>query len=92
MDANKSRDPMPDETTTIEEIIAFWDTHSTVDYEDQMEDVAFEMAIEEERYIVRLLPELASLIGRKAKAKGVTTETLINIWLAEKAELSTTIA
>jgi hypothetical protein len=92
MDENKSRDPMPDETATIEEIITFWDTHSTVDYEDQMEDVDFEMAIEEERYIVRLLPELASVIGRKAKAKGVTTETLINIWLAEKAELATTSA
>lgn len=92
MGANKSRDPIPDETATIEEIVAFWDTHNTASYEDQMEDVAFEMAVEEEKYIVRLLSELASVIGRKAKAKGVTIETLINLWLAEKAELSTTNA
>ncbi|MCP4361833.1 MAG: hypothetical protein GY796_27795 [Chloroflexi bacterium] len=93
MDANKqTRDPMPDETATIEEIIAFWDTHSTADYEDEMEDVHFEIDIREEIYVIRLVPELASMIGRKAKARGVTTETLVNLWLAEKVGMSTSMA
>ena len=85
MDANKKRDPMPDQTADIEEIIAFWDSHSTADYEDEMEDVDFELDLQEEIYIVRLMPELANVIGRKAKARGVSTETLVNLWLAEKA-------
>lgn len=76
---------MPDETADIEEIIAFWDSHSTADYEDEMEDVEFELDLQEEIYIVRLMPELANVIGRKAKARGVSTETLVNLWLAEKA-------
>lgn len=89
MDANKKRDPMPDETADIEEIIAFWDTHSTADYDDEMEDVDFETDLHEEIYIVRLIPELADLIGRNAKARGVSTETLVNLWLAEKAGMTT---
>lgn len=90
MDADKqTRDPMPDETAGIEEIIAFWDTHSTADYEDEMEDVDVEMDVREEIYVVHLVPELAGAIGRKAKARGVTTETLVNLWLAEKAGMAT---
>ena len=93
MDANKQiLDPMPGETATIEEIIAFWDTHSTADYEDEMEDVHFELDIREEIYVVRLVPELASMIGRKAKSRGVTTETLVNLWLVEKVGMSASVA
>lgn len=33
------RDPMPDNFDSLEEFWAFWDTHSTADYEDLMEDV-----------------------------------------------------
>ena len=86
MDTNKSPlDPLPDSMADIDEIIAFWDTHSTADYEHETEVVDFEIDIQEEIYVVRLVPELAALIGRKAKARGVTTETLVNLWLAEKA-------
>lgn len=84
MDTNKKRDSMPDETADIEEIITFWDGHSTADYEDELEDVEFEMDLQEEIYVVRLIPELADMIGRNAKARGVSTETLVNLWLAEK--------
>ena len=86
MDTNELlRDPLPDSMADIDEIIAFWDTHSTADYEPETEIVDFEIDIHEELYAIRLVPELAILIGRKAKARGVTTETLVNLWLAEKA-------
>jgi hypothetical protein len=88
MDANKKRDPMPDETADVETIIEFWDMHTTADYEDELEDVDFEMDLQEEIYVVRLIPELADIIGRNAKARGVSTETLVNLWLAEKAGMS----
>ena len=78
--------------SNIEEIIAFWDTHSTADYEDEMEDVDFEMDLQTETYIVRLIPELANIIGRSAKARGVSTETLVNLWLAEKVGMTPSIS
>lgn len=74
MNANNQRDPMPDETANIEEIITFWDTHSAADYDDEMEDVLFEVDIQEEIFVVRLVPELADVIGRKAKARGVRNQ------------------
>jgi hypothetical protein len=44
MDAREpQRDPMPNASASIDEIIAFWDTHSTADYEDQTEEVAFDI-------------------------------------------------
>ena len=42
------RDPMPAPSASIEEIIEFWDTHSTADYADEMEDVTFDIDIQEE--------------------------------------------
>lgn len=85
MTANKTtREPMPDRTADIEAIISFWDTHSTADYEDEMEDTALEFDLQEEVYTVALVPDLANLLAHKARAKGVATETLVNLWLAER--------
>lgn len=40
------RDPLPDNFDSLEEFWAFWNTHSTADYEDQMEDVALNKELE----------------------------------------------
>ncbi len=85
---DKNRDPMPDSKADVEEIIEFWDTHSTADYDDVMEEVDFEIGIEEEVYTVALVPELVDQVERQAKARGVTTETLVNLWLAEKLKIA----
>ena len=39
--SKKQRDPMPGNSAPLEELINFWDTHSTVDYEDETEEVNF---------------------------------------------------
>ena len=83
-ESNTKRDPMPDSSASIEEIIEFWDTHSTADYEDEMEEVSFEIDLREEVFTVALVPELVDLMERQAKIRGVTTETLVNLWLAER--------
>ncbi|MBA4380641.1 MAG: hypothetical protein C0393_08210 [Anaerolinea sp.] len=88
MGKNKlTRDPMPDPSASIDEIVEFWDTHSTADYNDEMQDVAFDIDLREEAFVVALVPELAEVIGRAAKARGVTTETLVNLWLAERVKV-----
>ncbi len=80
----QTRDPVPGPSASIEQIIDFWDTHSVADYDDVMKEVTFDIDIQEETFAVALVPELAEAIGREAKARGVTTETLVNLWLAEK--------
>lgn len=90
MVANRtSRDPIPDASANVEAIIQFWDTHSTADYEDEMEDVPFEFDLQEEVYTVALVPDLVDLLASKAKAKGVATETLVNLWLAQRLAAAT---
>jgi hypothetical protein len=79
-----SRDPMPASSASIEEIIAFWDMHSTADYEDETEEVAVEIDLQEEVFTAALVPELVDMIQPQAKARGVTTETLVNLWLFER--------
>ncbi|MBU4226087.1 MAG: BrnA antitoxin family protein [Chloroflexi bacterium] len=78
---------MPDPSASIDEIVEFWDTHSTADYNDEMQDVTFDIDLREEAFVVALVPELAEVIGRAAKARGVTTETLVNLWLAERVKV-----
>ncbi len=89
MDAGEpQRDPMPDASASIDEIIAFWDTHSTADYEDQTEEVAFDIDLREEVFTVALVPELVDLLEEQARARGVTIETLVNLWLAERLRVA----
>ena len=86
--SKKQRDPMPGNSAPLEELINFWDTHSIVDYEDETEEVNFEVDLQEEIFTVALVPELVDLIENQAKARGVTTETLVNLWLAERLHVA----
>jgi len=84
----QQRDPMPGPSASLEQVIEFWDTHSTADYEDETEEVTFEIDLQEEIFTVALVPELVDLIENQAKARGVTTETLVNLWLAERLNVA----
>jgi hypothetical protein len=91
MDKLKERDPIP-AFETLEEIAAFWDAHSTADYDDLTHEVQFEVKLRHplgQEQSVRLVPELSELIQTLAEIRGVSVETLINVWLTEKVhELS----
>ena len=78
-----TRDPMP-EFETLEDIAAFWDTHSTADYEDLTHEVHFEVKLSARHKPVQLLPELGETLEAIAGARGVSVETLVNVWLTEK--------
>jgi hypothetical protein len=84
MEESKQRDLIP-EFRTLEEIAEFWDTHSTADYFDRTEEVRFEVDLGRERRPIYLLPELLEQLESQAQARGVSVETLANLWLVEKA-------
>ncbi len=82
----EKRDPIP-EFETLEEIAEFWDTHSTADYDDVTHEVQFEINLgegTESEQTVALLPELSKTIQAVARMRGVSIETLVNVWLTEK--------
>ncbi|MBU2590387.1 MAG: BrnA antitoxin family protein [Nanoarchaeota archaeon] len=85
MDEMKTRDPIP-EFETLNEIADFWDTHSTADYEDLTHEVQFEVRLGQTNEIqpIVLLPELSETLQTLARTRGISVETLVNVWLTEK--------
>ena len=80
------RDPIPEHFATLEEAADFWDTHDLADYWDLTEDVKFEVNLNRRRYLVAVAPELAEKLAVEAHRQGISTETLINLWLSEKLQ------
>ncbi|HEX5691794.1 MAG TPA: CopG family antitoxin [Roseiflexaceae bacterium] len=86
--AENKREAIPDQFASIEEAAAFWDSHDLTDYSDDLEEIAATIALQRHRHLVALAPELAAQIGAEAKRQGVSTETLINLWLSERLRSS----
>jgi len=80
MDANKTRDPIPEEFESIEAAAAFWDTHSLADYWDETREVEIEVRARRRRR-VSIAPELWERLRVRAQKDGVSPETLVNLWL-----------
>jgi len=68
---------------TVEEIAEFWDSHSLADYSDKTKEVEFEVRAQHRRRIT-LDPEIYERVEVHARNRGITTETLINLWVAER--------
>jgi hypothetical protein len=81
---SKQRDPIPESFSSIEEAAEFWDTHSIADYWDQTREVK-DVKINLARRRFRVDAKLARKIDRIARQRGVSAETLVNLWLQEKA-------
>ncbi len=82
-DKKKPIEPIPDEFTSIEEAAEFWDRHSLADYWDQTQEVEIEVQAPRRQWIP-LASDLANKTAEKARQEGVSLETLVNIWVAEK--------
>lgn len=79
------RDYIPEEFISLTEAAEFWDTHDSADYEDLMEEVSFETNLppKSTRWYT-IAKDLAAQIDEIAKEQGISTQTLINLWLQEK--------
>ncbi len=81
----KERNQLPEIFSTISEAGNFWDNHDSTDYENMMEDAEFEIDIKRHAYLVPVANNIINGIRKKAKAEGVSTETLVNILLQKEA-------
>jgi hypothetical protein len=77
--------PLPEEFASLVEAAAFWDTHSTADYEELMEEVAFEINLTgRPTYYFAVAKDMVTQLQAVAQQQGISTQTLINLWLQEK--------
>ncbi len=77
------RDPLPDDFGSSDAAAEFWDTHDLTDYQDSERDVP-EVQINLVRRHFRVEAEIARQLHEAARYRGVSSETLANLWLAEK--------
>jgi len=71
--------------STLEEIAAFWDTHSLADYWDKTHEVEFEVRARHRRRVT-LESEVYAQVEAQARARGISPETLVNRWLVERLQ------
>jgi predicted DNA binding CopG/RHH family protein len=72
------------EFATIEEEAAFWDTHSTTDYEHEFKPVRVRFAKKlSEGLTIRLDPDTLEKVRAEAHERGIGATTLIRMWVLE---------
>jgi hypothetical protein len=69
---------------TYEEIGEFWDAHDLADARPSPREAAFVVAPERRRFLVAVDPSLAGRLRDQALRRGLSSESLLNLWLKEK--------
>ena len=67
------------QAASLEAMGEFWDTHDFTEYDTDAPDVVM--------HVIRTVPIEASLLQElhgQAQQRGVTVETLVNLWLQQK--------
>jgi hypothetical protein len=81
---SKKREPIPPHFQSVAKAAEFWDSHDLTDYWDLTREASFEIDIQRRVFLTALEPGLAKKLTEWARKQGVSTETLINVWLTEK--------
>ncbi len=81
----KQRAPLPAHFRSPDEAAEFWDTHDSADYEEHLRDAACEVDIQRRVHLISLDSDLYHRVNAIAQAKGISAETLVNLWIQEKA-------
>ncbi|MBM3211840.1 hypothetical protein FJZ33_06465 [Candidatus Poribacteria bacterium] len=68
------------------EIGEFWDSHDVTDYWDQTKPADFEVNIVSEVRYYPLDKVLAEKVSEIAHSRGISPETLLNLWIQEKLQ------
>ena len=69
---------------SLEEMAEFWDTHDATDFEDQTYEVDITFDLRTRRHYVAIDPDLLQRLRETAASRGLTTESLVNLWLQER--------
>ncbi|HEV2177582.1 MAG TPA: CopG family antitoxin [Terriglobia bacterium] len=72
------------------EIGEFWDTHDLTDYDDRIRPIDFEVDIQSEVTYYPLEVSLSTALRSMARRKGVSSTTLLNLWVQERVRESKT--
>ncbi len=83
MRANKYKKRDMPKSMTLREASDFWDEHSFLDYDD-VEEVNFDVNLKKEKHYFAIEKDIAKQIRQVATQRGISAETLVNLWLKSK--------
>jgi hypothetical protein len=69
---------------SYKEMGSFWDTHDLSDYWDKTTEVEFDVDVKSETVFCAVDMKLAGQVRVAALKRGVSADTLINLWIQEK--------
>ena len=70
--------------SSYQEVGEFWDTHDLSEFWEQTKPAKFEVDIETQRMYYPIDSKLSGNILELARKRGISPETLINLWVSEK--------
>jgi hypothetical protein len=71
---------------SYEEIGEYWDTHDLAEHWEETKPAKFEVDIQSEATYYAVERELSEKVKAFAKRRGVSPDTLLNLWLQEKLQ------
>ncbi len=71
---------------TYEEIGEYWDTHDLAEHWEETKSAKFEVDIQSEVTYFAVEKQLSEKIKVFARRRGVSPDTLLNLWLQEKLQ------
>ncbi len=74
------------EASSVREIGEYWDEHDPEDAWDPSRRVEFDVAIESRFRYFSLDRDLSRKIDAAARRRGVSAQTLLNLWVQEKLQ------
>jgi hypothetical protein len=75
------KDPIPEHFSSAEDAGEFWDTHSAVDYWDEMKDVEMEFDLLQRVFLVAVGDRIFYRVKQRAEMEQRSVEEMINILL-----------
>lgn len=72
--------------TSYQEIGEYWDTHDLAEVWEQTKPADFEVDLQSEQIYYRIDRKLADQVIALAQARGISAETLLNLWVQEKLQ------
>jgi hypothetical protein len=70
--------------SSYQEIGEYWDSHDLGEIWDETEEAKFEVDLESDVFYYAVETSLSSKLHLIAEKRGVSAETLVNLWLQEK--------
>ena len=84
MKKSKKTEKIPESFDNLKDASDFWDDNSIADHWNETQEIDFEVDIKKEARYVAIERDLSIKIAKISRQKGISPETLVNLWVKEK--------